>query len=71
MTDHDKGEPMFTKYEYTCPDVIHDHKIAKVRTGVAFSGIVALMAFYAFTAWREERKEAQTIKNLETEFTAD
>ena len=62
---------MFTKHEYTCPDVIHLRKVAKTQAAVSFGAIVALMGATAFAAWREERRNAQTIKNLESEFTAD
>ena len=45
-----------SKYIYTCPDVIHDRKVAKIRTIALLGGMVVIGAIGAFADWRESRK---------------
>jgi hypothetical protein len=54
-----KGDPEMSKYVYTCPDVIHDRKVAKVKALVTLGAMAALATASAVTVWLEERKDAK------------
>lgn len=56
-----------SKHVYTCPDVIHDRKVAKRNTLAILGGMVLIAATGKIAEWRQSK--ADDLNNLE--FTSD
>ena len=47
-----------SKYVYTCPDVIHDRKVAKIKTIAILGATVAIGAISWIADWRESKRNS-------------
>lgn len=56
-----------SKYVYTCPDVIHDRKVAKIKTLALIGGMVVLAAAGSIADWRQSKKD----DSIDLEFTPE